>query len=266
MQWTPEAENAVKRVPFFIRPKVRKAVERVASSLGSRKVTLDHVIQCKKRYLSGQHDEVQGYQVETCFGPSGCQNRAVSFQGMADDVEEILRQKGVADFIKRGVTGPLKPHHEFRISISDCPNGCSRPQIADIGLLGATMPDTTGGSLCNGCHSCTEVCREEAVQVDHSGPGPTVDTDRCLGCGQCVTMCPTGAIQASVQGYRVLVGGKLGRHPQLGIELGVFSPVETLQLIERAVDLYLESGRPGERFGTLLQRLGLDTVKEYLLK
>jgi dissimilatory sulfite reductase (desulfoviridin) alpha/beta subunit len=42
--------------------------------------------------------------------------------------------------LKKIVRGSLRIHHEFRISISDCPNACSRPQITDIGLIGACHP------------------------------------------------------------------------------------------------------------------------------
>ena len=34
-------------------------------------------------------------------------------------------------------------HHEFRVSLSACPNACSRPQIVDIGLIGAVTPVLT---------------------------------------------------------------------------------------------------------------------------
>ena len=266
MRWSSEAEQAVKRVPFFIRPKVKKAVERLAASKGAGTVTLSHVQECKQRYLGGQHDGVQGLQVETCFGPSGCSNLAVSFPGFADRVERLLEEKGISRFIREGVSGPLKPHHEFRVSISDCPNGCSRPQIADIGLLGAAMPDTAEASACNGCGSCVEVCREAAVELRHPGPCPLVLSDRCLGCGQCAVICPTGAIAQGAEGYRVLVGGKLGRHPRLGTELGLFTPEQALEIVSRAAELYMDRARPGQRLGALVDEIGLGRVKAALLE
>ncbi len=85
-------------------------------------------------------NELSGYQVETCSGPRGCPNRAVVCEGLAEEIEQRLAKQDLRSFLKRIVRGPLKIHHELRISVSDCPNACSRPQIADIGLIGALHP------------------------------------------------------------------------------------------------------------------------------
>ena len=59
------------------------------------------------------------------------------------------------------------------------------------------------------------------------------------------------------RGWRVLLGGKLGRHPQLGKELeGIHSTAEVLALVERCLDLYFTHNRAGERLGTILERTG----------
>ena len=38
---------------------------------------------------------------------------------------------------------PLRHRDEFTVAFADCPNACSRPQIADLGLIGAAEPGTT---------------------------------------------------------------------------------------------------------------------------
>ena len=63
----------------------------------------------------------------------------------------------------------MKMHHEFRVSISDCPNACSRPQIADLGLIGARRPRVTD-ETCSQCGACVEVCREEAISLREGNP------------------------------------------------------------------------------------------------
>ncbi|RLC04011.1 MAG: sulfite reductase, partial [Deltaproteobacteria bacterium] len=40
MEWTKDAENAVKKVPFFVRKKVRARVETQVAETGKRIVTL----------------------------------------------------------------------------------------------------------------------------------------------------------------------------------------------------------------------------------
>lgn len=43
LPWTPEAEERIERVPAFVRPMVRVAVERVARAADAREVTAAHV-------------------------------------------------------------------------------------------------------------------------------------------------------------------------------------------------------------------------------
>lgn len=254
MRWTQEAELAISKVPFFVRKKVRRRVEEEAMSQGAALVTLDHVRSCQRRFIERMEEEVKGYQVETCFGPSGCPNRAVACEGMAKRVEETLVSRDLKSFLKERVGGPLKLHHDFRVSISDCPNACSRPQIADVGLIGSRRPRVSDVA-CEGCGSCVQVCREGAVALGESGP--SVDQGRCLGCGQCIEACPTGTFQEVVTGYRILLGGKLGRHPRLGDELsGIHGEQEALAFIRQCLDHYQANCERGERFGEVLERTG----------
>lgn len=262
MKWSPEAEQAIQKVPFFVRKRVRKRVEEQASREGASQVTMEHVRTCQRRFLERMEEEVRGYQVETCFGPTGCPNRAVRAEGISEAVEEILKAKGLKEFLARRVGGPLKLHHEFRISISDCPNSCSRPQITDVGLVGCSKPMVTN-EPCEGCGACVQVCKEEALKLGCEGP--VLDSGRCLGCGQCIRVCPSGTLQEGVKGYRVLIGGKLGRHPRLATELPGVHPVEEVcALVERIVNLYMKECVRGERLGEIVERKGWEKFARQL--
>ncbi len=262
MKWNKQAEEAVSRVPFFVRRRVRKRVEEEAAGTGAPEVTLEHVTACQKRFLSRMEDEVKGYQLETCFGPGGCPNRAMTDNELAAQLEELLAGKKIRDFLKTRVKGSLKLHHEFRVSVSDCPNACSRPQISDIGLIGAARPGVSEEE-CSRCRACVEVCREGAVELAAGANRPLLDLDRCVSCGQCIRICPTGSLETDAQGYRILLGGKLGRHPQLATELeGIYSTGEVLTIVEQCIDHYLKENREGERFGEILNRTGLKFLEE----
>jgi dissimilatory sulfite reductase (desulfoviridin) alpha/beta subunit len=216
---------------------------------------MDHVNACRRRFLKNMEDEVKGFQVETCFGPGGCPNRAVVDDALSDDLEAILSELSLKAFLKEHVQGPLKMHHEFRVSVSDCPNACSRPQITDIGLIGAHKPKHSGRE-CDGCGACIEICREQALELSSEGRPPEISDDRCLGCGQCVAVCPVVALESGDRGYRILLGGKLGRHPQLGRELsGVFSREKTIEIVKKCLDFYMAENKCGERFGEILNRV-----------
>jgi dissimilatory sulfite reductase (desulfoviridin) alpha/beta subunit len=259
MRWTREAEQAVSRVPFFVRKRVRKRVEEETARLGELEVTLEHVRACQKRFLERMDDEVKGYQVETCFGPNGCPNRALMDDDLAPKIEARLKKRDLRSFLKERVGGPLKLHHEFRISISDCPNGCSRPQIVDVGLIGARKPRVSTENACSQCEACVQVCRENAIALTEDGP--VIHEDRCLSCGQCLAVCPTGTLEDGAKGYRVLVGGKLGRHPQLGKELcGLYAKDDALRVIDRCVDHFQAHCRAGERFGEIIERTGVEGI------
>lgn len=264
MQWSPEAEKAVSKAPFFVRKRVRKRVEEEASRCNSAMVTLDHVETCRKRFLTRMEDEVKGFQVEGCFGQSGCPNRAVISDGLDHKLEERLSARELNGFLKKRVQGPLKLHHEFRISFSDCPNACSRPQIVDMGLIGASRPERSN-EPCSECGACVEACREGAVTIENGLP--RVHETRCLSCGQCARVCPTGSLREGGTGYRVLVGGKLGRHPRLGTELPeIYTEEEALRVVEACLDYYQENCHKGERLGEILERTGVEVLKGSLKK
>ncbi len=59
-------------------------------------------------------------------------------------LEELLQSEDLLGFLRQRVRGDLKFHHEFRISLADCPNACSQPQIKDVGILGAVDVRLTG--------------------------------------------------------------------------------------------------------------------------
>ena len=206
--------------------------------------------------------EVKGYQVETCFGPAGCPNRAVTDRELAKELEKMLDRKEIRNFLQERVNGPLRLHHEFRVSVSDCPNACSRPQIVDVGLIGAQRPRVTD-EPCTRCGACVDTCRENAITVTDDGRPPRIDSDKCVLCGQCIHVCPSSTLEEEAAGYRLLVGGKLGRHPQLAQEFkGIYSKAEALKLVGKCVEHYLKMNVQGERFGEILHRTGSEFLTE----
>ena len=135
MKWSPEAEEAVKKVPFFVRKRVRSRVEKEAEDAGGKGVSLSDVKDAKARYLSNMKSEIKGYQLDTCFGPSGCPNRAIESDDLIRRIETLLKEEDLLGFLQERVEGDLKFHHEFRGTLSDCSNACSQPQIKDcIGI------------------------------------------------------------------------------------------------------------------------------------
>jgi anaerobic sulfite reductase subunit C len=254
LPWSSEAEKAISRVPFFVRRRVRRRVEAEARDAGAAQVNLEHVQACQQKFLRNMEAEVKGWQMETCFGVSDCPHRAVDPQSLVSDLEALLAGKNLREFLQARVNGPLKMHHEFRVSLSACPNACSRPQIVDIGLIGAVLPVVTS-EPCSQCGQCVQVCKEDAVSLD--GDQVSLDLDACLKCGDCFKACPSGTLVAGASGFRVLLGGRLGRHPQLGRELpGILPASEIVPLVDRCLDHFMRHYQAGKRFGDMLAETG----------
>jgi dissimilatory sulfite reductase (desulfoviridin) alpha/beta subunit len=251
MHWSAEAEELLKKVPFFVRKKVRARVEKEAEAAGKSTVAPSDVTATQKRYLAGMQSEVRGYQIDTCFGPQGCPNRTSAGEHLMVQIEKRLQDADLLSFLKRSVKGALKFHHELRVTLADCPNACSQPQIKAIGIIGAAIP-AIGDAECTRCESCVETCKENAIALKDDQPKPCIDYRRCLSCGQCIAVCASGTLQEACRGFRVQLAGKLGRHPQLAKELpGIYSEEEVLQIVEDCLDLYKARSTDGRRFAEI---------------
>ncbi|SFQ94855.1 4Fe-4S binding protein [Desulfoscipio geothermicus] len=192
------------------------------------------------------------FTIKKCFD---CPNRVTDLDNLAGKLQRVLadcrfnERRGARVNTKR----PL--HHQmFHIALAGCPNSCSQPQIKDFGVQGQAVPEA--GEGCNNCGACAGVCREAAIVL--TGEKAVIDRDACLNCGQCVRACPTGAMHVERSGFTVLVGGKLGRHPRLATELlPLANEDEVAACLARCVDIFLTEGRPGERFGSIIERINL---------
>ena len=108
MEWNKDAEQAVARVPFFVRKRVQKRVEAEAQQAGAAKVTMTHVAACKQQYLHHQEDEVQGFTVESCFGQSGCPNRIDTGEDLTKRLEALLRAHNLKEFMQSRMQNEIR--------------------------------------------------------------------------------------------------------------------------------------------------------------
>ena len=251
MKWTPDAEAAIKNVPFFVRKKVRSRIENEIAAAGKKIVSFSDVKAAQARFMSKMSSDIKGYQVDTCFGSSGCPNPANNGDILVKKIESLLEKADLLNFLKERLEGDLKYHHEFRVTLSECPNACSQPQIKDVGIIGAVIPEITDEE-CSDCEACVEACIETCIILDSDENIPEIDHERCVKCGKCIHVCPTGTIAVKKKGFRVQLGGKLGRHPKLATELeGIYSENEVLLLVKDCIDYYKKHSKHGERFAKI---------------
>lgn len=204
------------------------------------------------------------HEITVCRGvqaQTNCRFAMPVPESLAVQLEQCLAQSGWAQFLRGAVTGPVLHHHTFRVALAACPNGCSRPHVADVGIIRAISPELDP-SLCSCCGLCARVCPDKAMTMH--AHGPVCDHERCMRCGICVDKCPERALNARESGYRIVLGGKLGRHPRLATELpGVFDAEQAVTVVSGCVNLYMRHYRKGLRFGTLVEELG-DSVQDAL--
>lgn len=261
MEWDKEALDEISKVPFFIKKKVRKKVEEFASEKGCKIVDISHVKGAKEKFFNNMHREMKGYRVETCFGSAKCPNSIDIDKNLPEKITALLKSKNILAFLKKNTKGKIKFHQEFKVSISFCPNSCSRPQIADVGLIAASVP-WINTENCNNCGACGKICVDNAVVFNKNSDFPMISSDLCMKCGQCIKACKKGGMISTKKGFRVLMGGKLGRHPRLGLELpGIYSPDETLRIIDKSVTLIMSQKNNAKRFSEIFNK---ENIHEFI--
>ena len=185
---------------------------------------------------------------------SNCPNPLADTAGWTRELKQWAEDYGLSEKLRQRVPGDrILRHHKILFSVSGCPNGCSRPQIADFGVVGFVRPEFDA-ALCTACGECAKACPDRALTL--SGDGVRHEPSRCQGCLECQKACPSEAVSHREAGVRLLVGGKLGRRPHLAVPAGEFSSPDRLaEAVEKHVGEYLSHARPGERFAGFIQRI-----------
>ena len=160
----------------------------------------------------------------------------------------------------------VKLPHKFKIAVGGCPNNCVKPDLNDIGIIGQRVPKFDE-DLCSGCKKCAveNVCPMKAAKVVDGVL--QIDKDLCNNCGLCIGKCHFDAIEDGDYGFKIYIGGRWGKKIAHGKALRkVFtSKEEALLVIEKAILLFREQGKTGERFAAAIERIGFDNVEAQLL-
>lgn len=128
--------------------------------------------------------------------------------------------------------------------------------------------------ICPATHFCKRA-QQDAVtlglEIDKRYHGMTLPSKFKIGVSGCMNSCSESAVKdlgliGTSKGYTILVGGNAGIKPRLADVFAENVPQdEVLALIDKIVNYYKENGKNYERIGTMVQRIGLETIKEAVL-
>lgn len=247
-----------------------KAISDAATIYGSGEITMTtrltleiqgvpyDNIEPLRDYLAGAGLETGGTgskvrPVVSCKGTT-CQYGLIDTFSISEEIHERFFH---------GYSGVKLPH-KFKIAVGGCPNNCVKPDLNDIGIVGQRIPQIDL-EKCRGCKIC-QVEKQCPIQAARVVNGKLAVTD-CNHCGRCVEKCPFKAVDAYTIGYRIYIGGRWGKKIAQGRYLDtVFTEREAvMDVVEKAILLFREQGKTGERFADTVARLGFENVQEQLL-
>lgn len=206
-----------------------------------------------------------GWRIEACRGcEGGCPNALTGIEPLRLKIETILRHSARIAPDQLLPKGQAHAQRPLRVALAACPNACSQPQVRTIGLIASVRPHRVTVD-CTGCSQCAAVCREAALDAT---PGTArLDATRCVGCGQCATVCAHGALDLRPLGFRLLVGGRLGRHPRFGVEWpGLLQPAQVPEAVGRILAEWVCNARDREPLAVVSARMDPERLLEAALK
>ncbi|AKB75121.1 Sulfite reductase-related protein [Methanosarcina lacustris Z-7289] len=203
----------------------------------------------EKLGLSGGSSGKKVRAVVACQGNTVCRNGLIDCQKLACRIDKKYFGEAVPKKLKIAVTG--------------CPAACMRPQDNDFGIMGTVKPEIFEEN-CVGCKRCEKACKVGAITVLEDKAH--IDTEKCILCGACIAACRKDALRAEKTGCTIFVGGKAGRQPRHGTKLLELADEDQLfSILEKTFEYYRREGLDGERFGELLERLGIEKYREEVL-
>lgn len=293
LEWDKSASLLLEKVPPFVQKTVREKIENLARERGKNLVTEAEVMAAREAFMGkpqnasapphavakkpANHEKLSIlkkypkyfdkdgnpvlYQIKSCRGAEvNCPFLITDSTVLADKLRNRLEELHFTEKLINKVEGQILPHHTMKLAVSGCPNSCSMPQIKDFGVHAVESVYVDPDSGCIECMKCVETCREDAIIVKDGHV--SIDEEKCVHCGLCARVCPTGSIKASEKKYRVMIGGKVGRHPRFALDLLTGADVSaTLKALDVCVDMILSS-KTERRFRTLIEQHGIEEIKK----
>jgi len=267
---------------------------RSGNTVSARIVTKNGVLSSKQAQILAQVAEKYGNGKITITSRLGIELPEIAYE----DIDNVAKELAKADLFAGGTgakvrpitacKGTVCPHgnvdtqalalelhekfyegwrsvrlpHKFKIGVGGCPNNCIKPDINDLGIVAINNPKFDMDK----CVECAECLTEPKCPMRTFKKKTGPDENICTKCGKCIGSCPFGTSDSGEKCFKIYVGGKWGKVSRKGTLLSdyVYSKEDLFELTEKILLLYIEQGRPQERFGVIIDRLGVDKVEEIL--
>lgn len=195
-----------------------------------------------------------GYIIEHC--QLNCSQAAISWEPIKELLESTLNALDLGKVLNSKFD-PLRNYHIPKISLAGCPNGCSQPLIKDFGISGYVNPKLTDVP-CVACRTCERACLEKAITFANGKV--SIDSSLCLACGGCLQVCPTGTLSTGESGWKLYLGGRVGRHPHFAVLVGKTKDKrEVVDWIIKNINDYICHCLPQEKMSYFLERFELNS-------
>ncbi|MBM3132046.1 MAG: dissimilatory-type sulfite reductase subunit beta [Chloroflexi bacterium] len=162
--------------------------------------------------------------------------------------------------------------HKLKLSLACCINMCGAIHATDLAVVGVhthipNVDDQKLGALCE-IPTTLASCPTGAIRrhPDKDVKSVTVNADKCMYCGNCYTVCPAMPIASPEHdGVAIYAGGKCANArsaPKFSRLIIPYIPnnpprwPEVTGVLKKIVETYAEDGRPYERVGEWIDRIG----------
>ncbi len=293
ISWTPEAEAAVELLPLppMLQPYARMECERIARRKNTDTVTADIVAEADRRYdlaigrdvmrklramARGElaeplvpeeffdDDSRELYSIQMCPSQYGAASdiKIENMRRLMPALRARLKELDITPLMMDLTETALMPHHEFRVTVTGCTNACLSPYFSDFGILGV-YDVSVDPEACTGCGRCEEYCTLRAITMRDGLPH--FDKTVCIRCAGCEEFCPETAVRVRDMGYKVVVGGKGARHPNIAATVTEMTDLDgVLGILEKTVGMIRRHMQEPVRVFTmsrLIAQHGIESLK-----
>lgn len=200
------------------------------------------------------------YHLQPCRGLRGsCPFALVTDPSLTRQVDLAVRASAWWARLEQHNGKSTAHHRRLRVALAACPNACTMPQIRDLGII-ATVTPRAIRPRCNGCGGCERTCREEAILVQEGRA--VLHADRCVGCGQCIERCPYSMIDPGPVRLRILVGGRMGRHPKWAQELAEVDVESVAKVVQAVLDTLAPAAAPAEQVADAVEKVTMERLRQ----